>query len=99
MAASPAGADRITELRGTELCVYKAQLSVAGFHYFRKGTPRAEVPIRWHGDETQYEIEFITRTLDEAYATAEEDRREHPDKPSSEQAFGDRIYNQCVAGN
>ena len=96
--ASPSGADRITEMHGTELCAYKAELAVAGYYYFLQGKPRGEVPIRWHGDETKNEIEFVTRTLDEAYASAEADRRERPSRPISEDAFGDRAYNACISG-
>ena len=97
LVACPAGADRITELHGTELCYYRAKLAVAGYYYFLKGMPRGEVKIRWHGDETQNEIEFVMRTLDEAYAAAEADRREHPGEPVSEEEFGDRTYNRCVS--
>jgi hypothetical protein len=99
VAARPAGADRVTEMHGTELCVYKAKLAVAGYHYYLQGMPRGEVKIRWHGDETQNEIQFVMRTLDEAYAAAEADRREHPGQPVSEDAFEDRAYSQCISGD
>jgi hypothetical protein len=90
-------ADRITQLTASELCVYKAKLSVAAYFYFLQGKPRAEVAIHWQGDETDNEIDFIARTLDEAYAVAEADKRAHPERPVSEQAFGDRTYQACIA--
>jgi hypothetical protein len=95
--AALAEADRITEMNATERCVYKARLAVAGYHYFLQGKPRREIAIRWHGDETDNEIAFVTRTLDEAYSTAEADQRERPEKLLSDQAFGDRSYNACMS--
>jgi hypothetical protein len=91
-------ADRLTKMTAPELCVYKAKLAVAVYSYFLQGKPRSEVPIHWHGDETENEIEFIGRTLDEVYATAEADKRDHPEGPLSEQAFGDRTFQACIAG-
>jgi len=93
-----AAADRITEMNGTELCAYKAKLSVAAYFYFLQGKPRGDVTIHWHGDETQNEIDFVRRTLDEAYASAEADKRDHRQRYVSEQAFGDRAYNACMSG-
>jgi hypothetical protein len=93
-----ASADRLTKMTASELCVYKAKLAVAAYFYFLQGKPRGDVAILWHGDETENEIEFIGRTLDEAYARAETDKRDHPDGPVSEQAFGDRTFQACIAG-
>ncbi len=81
-----------------ELSVYKAKLAVAAYFYFLQGKPRGEVAIHWHGDETENEIEIIGRTLDEVYATAEADKHDHPEEPLSEQAFGDRTFQTCIAG-
>lgn len=89
-------ADRINRMTLTERCVYTAQLSVAGYHYFLQGKSRGEVPVRWHGDETQNEMDFVNQILDRAYAAAERDRREQPNQPVSEQAFGDRAYQSCM---
>jgi hypothetical protein len=89
-------ADRITEMSPAELCAYKAKLSVAAYYYFRQGKPRAEVTIHWHGDETENEIDFVSRVLDETYSTAEADQRDRPEQRFSEQAFGDRTYNTCI---
>ena len=90
--------DRISDMPRTELCVYKAKLSVAGYHYFRQGRARSAVIIHWHGDETSNEIDFVTRTLDEAYARAEALQQADPEKPVSEQDFGDRSYDACMVG-
>ena len=81
-------ADRITRMSASERCVYVAQLAVAGYHYFLQGKARTEIPIHWHGDETQHEMEFVNRTLDEAFTSAERDRRERP---------SERILNSCSA--
>jgi hypothetical protein len=89
-------ADRVDRMSATERCVYTAQLAVAGYHYFLQGKARNEVPIRWHGDETQNEMDFVNQTLDQAFAAAERDRREQPGAHVSEQVFGDRAYRACV---
>jgi len=89
-------ADRINRMTPTERCVYTAQLSVAGYHYFLQGRSRSQVPIRWHGDETQNEMDFVNHILDQAYAAAEQDRRDQPNQPVSEQAFGERAYQSCM---
>ncbi len=89
-------ADRVDRMSAAERCVYTAQLAVAGYHYFLQGKARNEVPIHWHGDETQNEIDFVTRTLDQAFAAAERDRREQPSARVSEQVFGDRAYQACM---
>ena len=60
-------ADRITQMTQSDLCIYTAKLQVAGYYYFEQGKPREEVKIVWHGDETQNEIDFVNRTLDDAY--------------------------------
>jgi hypothetical protein len=90
-------ADRITDMPRTERCVYKARLSVAGYYHYLQGKPREDVKIHWHGDETQNEIEFVTRTLDEAYARAAALRGEGA-LAVSEAQFGDRIYEACMEG-
>ena len=89
-------ADRVNRMTLTERCVYTAQLSVAGYHYFLQGKARSEVPIRWHGDETQNEMDFVNQILDQAYAAAEQDRRDRPDQLVSEPAFGERAYQSCI---
>jgi hypothetical protein len=98
--ASPLGAwaDRISDMPRTERCVYKARLSVAGYHHYLQGRPREEVKIHWHGDETQHEIDFVTQTIDEAYARAAALHRETPDGRMSEAQFGDQIYEACMDG-
>lgn len=91
-------ADRISQMPRTELCVYKAKLSVAGYYYYLQGRARESVTIHWHGDETPGEIEFVTRTIDEAYARAEALRQVHPLRSVSEQEFGDQAYTACIKG-
>jgi hypothetical protein len=98
LVAPAAFADRITELNRTELCTYTAKLSVAGYYYFLRGRPREEVTIHWHGDETQNEIDFVTRTIAAAYERADSLKRASPDRVMSEQDFGDQIYVACMNG-
>ena len=97
-ASSTALADRITELNWTERCVYTARLYVAGYYYYLRGTPRQEVKIHWHGNETQNEIDFVTRTIDAAYTRADTLKRDRPERVVSEQDFGDEAYTACMAG-
>jgi hypothetical protein len=91
-----ASADRITDMPRTERCVYKARLSVAGYYYYLQGRPREAVRIHWRGDETQNEIDYVNRTLDEAYARAAALRHGAPEEPVSETQFGDQIYDACM---
>jgi hypothetical protein len=93
---SPALADRITEMNPTERCTYIAKLQVAGYYYYSQGRPRAEVKVHWHGDETQYEIEFITATLDAAYTWLTNSGV--TESTLSAQAFGDMVYEACMSG-
>ena len=65
---------------------------------YLEGKPRNEVKIHWHGDETQNEIDFVSRTLDEAYARAGALQHRAPESPVSEAQFGDQIYEACMAG-
>lgn len=93
----PAAADRITEMSRTERCVYTTRLSVAGYHHYLQGRPRAELRIHWKGDETQNEIDYVTRVIDEAYARAQVDREDEDGASMSEQEFGDEVYAACMA--
>ena len=97
LAGAPAFADRVSEMPRTERCMYKARLSVAGYYWHQQGRARQDVKIHWHGDETQNEIEFVNRTIDEAYAAAEA-IRDTSGKPLSDADFGDRAYNACMSG-
>jgi hypothetical protein len=90
--------DRISDMNRTERCVYKARLSVAGYHYFLQGRARDAVVIHWHGDETPDEVEFVTRTLDEVYARAAALQQGRAAATMSEQDFGDRAYDACMTG-
>ena len=81
----------------TERCVYQARLAVAAYHYFLQGKPREQVKLHWHGDETQQEIDFVTQVIQRSYADAESDQRNEPKQPLSQQSFGDRAYQSCMA--
>ena len=94
-----AGADRITQMPAAERCAYKAKLSAAGYYYFLQGRQRHEIALRWHGDETAGERQFVEHTLDEVYEAAAAERREQPERAVSEQSFGDRVYQTCMAGS
>jgi hypothetical protein len=90
-------ADRITAMNRTDRCAYTTKLQVLAAYYFAKGTPRAEIKIHWHGDETQYEIDFVNRALDTGYEYV---RREHEAgrKDTPLEVLGDRIYEACMSG-
>jgi hypothetical protein len=94
--AGPALADRITEMNPTERCTYIAKLQVAGYYHYSQGRPRAEVKVHWHGDETPHEIDFITSTLDQAYAWL--GNSGVTESTLSAQAFGDMVYEACMSG-
>ncbi len=96
--AGSAGADRITSMNRSERCAYETRLQVLAAYYFGKGTPRAEVKIHWHGDETPFEIDFVNRALDVGY---ERIRLEHEAgrKDTPLEVLGDRIYEGCMQGS
>lgn len=90
-----ASADRISSMSRTERCAYGTKLQVLGAYYSGKGTPRAEVKIHWHGDETQNEIDFINHAIDEGYAMQAKERAVgRQDTPL--ELLGDRVYEACM---
>jgi hypothetical protein len=92
-----AHADRITRMTQSDLCIYTAKLQVAGYYYFEQGKPREEVKIVWHGDETRNEMDFVNRTLDDAYLWLT-NARNNGAELLPVQAFGDLIYEACMNG-
>ena len=95
LASAGANADRISRLNQTELCTYTAQLQVAAYHFFEQGKPREEVSIKWHGDETQNEIDFVNRTVAEAYAWLTSWKASSNELLPA-QSFGDMVYQACM---
>ena len=94
--ASPAvHADRIARMNPTELCTYTAQLKVAAYYYFEQGKPREDISIKWHGDETQNEIDFVNKTIAEAY-TWLASWKESSNSMLPAQSFGDMVYQACM---
>ena len=91
LVSSAAHADRITRMDQTELCVYTAQLQVAAYYYFEQGKPREEVNIKWYGDETQNEIDFVIKTVAEAYAWLT-NWKGSSNSLLPVQSFGDMVY-------
>lgn len=97
MLSAPAAlADRITTMTREERCVYVARLQAAAALQFLEGKRREEVRIHWHGDETDHEMRFVTRVIDEGYAAmareASAGRRSTP-----VEAIGDRAYQGCMS--
>lgn len=90
-------ADRITQMTQSDLCIYTAKLQVAGYYYFEQGKPREQVKIMWHGDETQNEMDFVNRTLDDAYLWLTNARNNGAGLLAA-QTFGDLIYEACMNG-
>jgi hypothetical protein len=95
LVSAPAQADRITQMTQVELCTYTAQLQVAAYHFFEQGKPREEVSIKWHGDETQNEIDFVNGTVAEAYAWLA-DWKKSSNELLPAQSFGDMVYQACM---
>jgi len=88
-------ADRISSMNRADRCAYDTKLQVLAAYYYGKGTPRAEVKIHWHGDETQNEIDFINQSLDAGYAMIEREyRMGRKDTPL--ELLGDRVFEQCM---
>ncbi|MEK6209766.1 MAG: hypothetical protein AABM64_05210 [Pseudomonadota bacterium] len=92
-----AHADRITQMNQSDLCIYTAKLQVAGYYYFEQGKPREEVKIVWHGDETQNEIDFVNRMLDDAYLWLT-NARNNGAELLPVQTFGDLVFEACMNG-
>ena len=92
-----ASADRISAMSHAERCAYGTKLQVLGAYYYGQGTPRAEVKIHWHGDETQNEIDFVNRAIDAGYAMIEREY-EVGRKDTPLALLGDRIYEECMRG-
>ena len=88
-------ADRISQMNQTELCTYTAQLQVAAYHFFEQGKPREEVSIKWHGDETQNEIDFVNKTVEQAYSWLTSWKGSSTELLSA-QSFGDMVYQSCM---
>lgn len=91
-----AHADRITQMNQTELCTYSAQLQVAAYYFFEQGKPREAVSIKWHGDETQNEIDFVNRTVADAYAWLTSWKGSSNEMLPA-QSFGDMVYQACMS--
>ena len=92
----PVQADRISGMNQTELCTYTAELKVAAYYFFEQGKPREEVNIKWHGDETQNEIDFVNKTVEAAYDWLVK-WKESSIEMLSAQSFGDMVYQACMA--
>jgi len=94
--APAAHAARISQMNRTELCIYTAQLKVAAYHFFEQGKPRDEVSIKWHGDETQYEIDFVNNSVSQAYTWLASWKQSSTEMlPVT--SFGDMVYQACMS--
>ena len=96
LAIETAHADRITRMNQTELCTYTAQLEVAAYYYFEQGKPLADVKMKWHGDETQNEIEFVNQTVADAYAWLAK-WKDNSNELIPITSFGDMVYQTCMS--
>jgi hypothetical protein len=90
-------ADRISRMDQTERCVYVAKLEVAAYYFFEQGKAREDVVLHWHGDETENEIAFVNKTVDNAYAWLAS-WKESSNSMLSAQSFGDMVYQACMQG-
>ncbi|MEO8006078.1 MAG: hypothetical protein ABI771_14285, partial [Betaproteobacteria bacterium] len=96
MVCSPVHADRITRMNQTELCTYTAQLEVAAYYYFEQGKPLADVIMKWHGDETQNEMDFVNQTVADAYAWLGK-WKDASNSLIPVTSFGDMVYQACMS--
>jgi len=88
-------ADRITQMNQSDLCIYTSKRQVAGYYHFAQGKPREAVKIVWHGDETQNEIDFVNRTLDDTCLWLT-NARNNGAGLLPVQTFGDLVYEACM---
>jgi hypothetical protein len=88
-------ADRITRMAQPDLCAYTARLQVIAAHYYKTGKARQDVKIYWHGDETENEIDFVNRTIDEGYRMIEREY-ESGRKDTPLEILGDRVFEACM---
>ena len=95
LACTEAYADRISQMNRSELCTYTAQLKVAAYYFFEQGKPREEL-IKWHGDESQNEIDFVNRTVEEAYVWLASWKQSSSEMLPA-QSFGDMVYQACMS--
>jgi hypothetical protein len=96
LASSAVHADRISRMNQAELCTYTTQLQVAAYYFFEQGKPREEVSIKWHGDESQNEIDFVNKTVAEAYAWLASWKNSSNEMLPA-QSFGDMVYQACMS--
>ncbi len=90
-----AHADRISRMNPTERCTYTAQLKVAAYYYFEQGKARDEIQIKWHGDETPYEMDFVNATIAQAYEWLERWKQTSSEMLPAH-SFGDMVYQTCM---
>ncbi|MCA3129987.1 MAG: hypothetical protein ACK5YW_11665 [Betaproteobacteria bacterium] len=95
VSAGDVRADRVSEMSRADRCAYSARMQVLAAHYSSKGTPRAQVKIHWHGDESANEVAFVNRLLDEGYAAWAEARARHGEAFPLE-LFGDAVFERCM---
>jgi len=95
LVSSAAHADRISRMNQTELCTYTTQLQVTAYNFFVQGKPREDISIKWHGDETQNEIDFVNITIAQAYAWLASWKGSSNELLPA-QSFGDMVYQACM---
>lgn len=71
----------------TEQCIYRARLAAAGafIRIQEKATACSNIPILWHGDETENEREYISRWLCAGFKS-----------PLNPVSTGDEIFKTCM---
>jgi hypothetical protein len=97
LAAPLAHADRITEMSPLDRCVYVARLEMLAHQFFEQGKSRDDVVIHWHGDETQNEVAFVNKTVDDAYAWLLA-WKQSSNEMLPAQSFGEMVFQACMEG-
>jgi len=69
LSASISHADRITDMFPYEECVYRARLGAAGSWVRIQNFANScdNIKYNWHGDETPYELEYVTKWTCEGF--------------------------------
>lgn len=80
-----------------EFCVYKTKLMVGVVFYLNQGTKVNEIPILWHGDETENEKKIVLGMAAEADKIWHAKKETEPKRYIDPYTFGDEQYLACMS--
>ena len=81
-------ADRIKSMSHAEQCIYRARIAAAGAYMreAKKASTCQDINILWHGDETEYELDYVKKWTCEGFKSGKDPI-----------AAGDTIFHSCTA--